>query len=305
MHDKPGHSLRVGLAGPAANCAILSGMLSRTLSLLAMAGLLAAQTSQTKKAPSRDWNRPFPAHKVIGNVYSIGTGELSTYLITTNDGHILINSDFESTVPILRENIAKLGFKLTDIKIILGSHAHGDHMEADAMLKELTAAKVMAMEQDLPALRKMTPGGKPHPIDRILKDGEEVRLGGTTLKAHLTAGHTKGCTSWSFQTKEAGKTYDAVVVCSVGWNPGYVLWKNPEYPGIADDYRRSFKKLRSLKCDVFLAAHPNFYDMEAKYPKLGNTPVNPFIDRAGYDAYIDLKEKQFEDEFARQKRENP
>lgn len=187
-------------------------------------------------------------------------------------------------MPILRANIEKLGFKLTDIKIILGSHAHGDHMEADAMLKELTAARVMAMDRDVPALREMTPGGKPHPIDRILSDGDEVKLGGAVLKAHLTAGHTKGCTTYSMKTEEAGKSYDVVVACSVGWNPGYVLWKNAAYPEIADDYRRAFRKLRSLPCDIFLGAHPSFYDGETNYAKLGKDGPNPFIDPAGYTA---------------------
>jgi metallo-beta-lactamase class B len=279
--------------------------LPRLLLLTATAASLGAQNQQTQKAPPRDWNRPFPPHKVIGNVHSIGTGELSTFLITTNEGHILINSDFESTVPILRTNIEKLEFKMTDVKVILGSHAHRDHMEADAMLKELTGAKVMAMEQDVPALRKMTPGGKPHPIDRVLKDGDDVKLGGTTLKAHLTAGHTKGCTTWSLKTQEAGKTYDVVIVCSVGFNPGYVLWKNQDYPQIADDYRKSFKTLRSLPCDVFLGAHPNFYDGEVKYPRLAPSGANPYIDAPGYAAYIDRKEKEFLAELERQKRDNP
>jgi metallo-beta-lactamase class B len=269
--------------------------------LAAAATSLLGQDAQRKTVPDPDWNKPFPPHRVIGNVYSVGTAELGTYLITTRDGHILINSDFESTVPSLRANIEKVGFKLTDIKIILGSHAHGDLMEADAMLKELTAAKVMAMEQDVPALRRLTPGGKPHPIDRVLKDGEEVALGGTTLKAHLTAGHTEGCTTWSLKAQEAGKSYNVVVVCSVGYNSGYVLWNNQRYPGIADDYRRSFKTLRALPCDVFLAAHPSFYDGESKYPKLGKPGPNPYIDPAGYAAYIDLKERQFNEEFERQK----
>src|SRR5215472_1475597 len=137
-----------------------------------------------------DRNKPFPAHKVIANVYFVGTADLGTYLITTPDGHILVNTDFESTVPQIRSGVEKLGFQFTDIKIILGSHAHGDHMEADAMVKELTGARVMAMEQDVPALKRMTPGGKPHPIDRVLHDGDEVKLGGSTMTAHLTAGHT-------------------------------------------------------------------------------------------------------------------
>ena len=121
------------------------------------------------------------------------------------------------------------------------------------MVKELTGGRVMAMEQDVPALKKIMPGGKPHPIDRVLHDGDEVKLGGSTLTAHLTAGHTKGCTTWSMKAAEAGKTYDVVIVCSVGWNPGYVLVNNKDYPQIADDYVRSFATLRKLPCDVFLA----------------------------------------------------
>jgi metallo-beta-lactamase class B len=205
-------------------------------------------------------------------------------------------------VPVIRAAVEKLGFKFTDIKIILGSHAHGDHMEGDAMVKELTAARVMAMEQDVPALKKIMPGGKAHPVDRVLHDGEEVKLGGSVLTAHLTAGHTKGCTSWSLKTTEAGKSYEVVIVGSVGWNPGYVLVNNKDYPQIGDDYIRSFATLRKLPCDVFLAAHIAFYDLESKYPKLDKNGPNPFIDHAGYLAYIDLKEKQFYAEFERQKK---
>src|SRR6204780_1484254 len=169
------------------------------------------------------FNKPFPAYKVIGNVYFVGTDDLGSFLITTPEGNILINSDFDDTVPQIRASVEKLGFKFSDIKILLGSHAHGDHMEGDARVKELTGAQVMVMEQDVPAISRMTPGNKPHPIDRVLHDGDEVKLGGTTLTAHLTAGHTKGCTTWSMKATEAGKPYDLVIVCSVGWNPGYVL----------------------------------------------------------------------------------
>jgi hypothetical protein len=137
--------------------------------------LLASAACACGQAQARDWNKPFPPHKVIGNVYFVGTGELGSFLITTPQGNILINSDFETTVPFLKANIEKLGFKFSDTRILLGSHAHSDHMEGDAMVKELTGAKVMAMEQDVPALRKMKPGGKEHPIDRILKDGDEVK----------------------------------------------------------------------------------------------------------------------------------
>jgi metallo-beta-lactamase class B len=268
-------------------------MMNRFLLLCLGAGILAAQT---------DWNKPFPAHKVIGNIYFVGTEQLGTYLITTRQGHILINSDFETTIPVIRARVEKLGFKLSDIKIILGSHAHGDHMEGDALLKEYTGARVMALEQDVEGLRKMMPGGKAHPIDRILKDGEEVKFGGTTLVAHLTGGHTKGCTTWTTQVQEAGKTYNVVVVCSVGVNPGYVLVNNKDYPQIAEDYVKSFKVLRSLPCDVFIAAHGSFYHLPEKYAKLGKGGANPFIDPAGYQAYIDQKEREFNEKLAEQKR---
>ena len=190
-------------------------------SFLALLAIIAAITPLAAQNNPSEWSKPFPPHKVIGNVYFVGTVNLGNYLITTPEGHILINTDFEETVPVVRAAVEKLGFKFTDIKIILGSHAHGDHMEGDAMAKELTGARVMAMEQDVPALKKMTPGGKPHPIDRVLHDGDEVKLGGSMLTAHLTAGHTKGCTTWSMKTIEAGKTYDVVIVCSVGVNAGY------------------------------------------------------------------------------------
>ncbi len=250
----------------------------------------------------RDWNKPFPPHHVIGNTYFVGTGELGSFLITTPEGHVLINSDFESTVPILKQNVEKLGFKFSDIKILLGSHAHGDHMEGDALFKEMTGAKVMAMEQDVPALKKMMPGGKPHPIDRILHDGDEVKLGGTTLVAHLTAGHTPGCTSWTWKTTENGKTYDVIVLGSIGWNPGYVLVNNKNYPTIADDYVKSFAKLRAMHVDVFLASHGSFYNLDEKYPKLAAGKPNPFIDPDGFRKHIDEKEKSFQDELARQQK---
>src|SRR5689334_21912417 len=159
-----------------------------------------------------DWNKPFPAHKIIGNVYFVGSEQLGSFLITTPECHILINSDYEETVPVIRAAVEKLGFKFSDIRILLGSHAHPDHMTGDALVKELTGAKVMAMEQDVPALQNMKPGGKPHPIDRVLHDGDTVELGDVTLTAHLTPGHTKGCTTWTLKTSDGDKTYDVVIV---------------------------------------------------------------------------------------------
>src|SRR6516225_9705752 len=186
-----------------------------------------------------DWNKPFPAHKIIGNMYFVGSEQLGSFLITTPEGHILINSDYEETVPVIRAAVEKLGFKFSDIKILLGSHAHPDHMTGDALVKQLTGATVMAMAEDVPALNNIRPGGKGHPIDRVLHDGDTVSLGGATLTGHLTPGHTKGCTTWTFKTTENGKSYDVVIVGSLSLNAA-VLVNNPTYPNIQEDYIKSF-----------------------------------------------------------------
>ena len=128
----------------------------------------------------------------------------------------------------IQKSIEQLGFKFADIKILLGSHAHGDHQEGDALVKQLTGAQVMAMAEDVPALRSMMPGGKAHPIDRVLHDGDKVTLGGTTLVAHLTPGHTRGCTTWTLKVQDGGKTYDVVIIGSLGVNPGFQLVNNDE-----------------------------------------------------------------------------
>jgi len=235
---------------------------------------------------------PFPPHQIIGNVYYVGTQSLAAFLVVTPEGNILINSAFERTVPVIRKSVTDLGFRFADTKIVLGSHAHADHMEGDAMVKELTEAKVMAMAEDVPALENMKPGRKPHPIDRVLRDGDEVTLGGTTLVAHLTPGHTRGCTTWSMKVQEGGKTYDVVVIGSMGVNAGTKLVNNPQVPDIADEYKRGFRVLRGLACDVPLGSHPAMYDLSEKYPKVGKGP-NPFIDRAGYRTEVDIEEGAF------------
>jgi len=264
-------------------------------------GLLAAAGAYAQNSTAVEWSKPFPPHKIAGNLYYVGSEQLASYLITTPEGHILINSDFEQTVPVIRASVEKLGFHFSDIKILLGSHAHGDHMEGDALVKEYTGAKVMAMEQDVPDLRKMMPGNKPHPIDRILHDGDEVKLGGTTLVAHLTPGHTKGCTTWTMQVREGDKIYNVVIVGSLNVNPGFILVGNKNYPQIADDYVHTFQVMRSLPCDIFLGAHGNYYGLTAKYAKLQQGGANPFIDPAGYRAYLDDREQAFRKELNKQK----
>jgi metallo-beta-lactamase class B len=238
-------------------------------------------------------NKQFPPHKIVGNLYYVGTESLGSFLIVTPAGNILINSDYEATVPVIRDSVEKLGFHFADTKILLGSHAHADHMEGDALVKELTGAKLMAMEEDMPALLKITPGNKPHVVDHVLHDGEEVSLGGTTLVAHLTPGHTRGCTTWTMKIQDGGKSYNVVIIGSIGVNPGYQLVDNKDVPQIADEYMRSFKLLRALPCDIPLGSHPAMYNMMEKYAQLGKSATNPFIDPAGYQKEIGINEQAF------------
>jgi metallo-beta-lactamase class B len=247
------------------------------------------------------FNKQFPPHKVIGNIYYVGSESLGSFLFVTPAGNILLNSCFEATVPVIRTSVEQLGFKFTDIKILLGSHAHADHMQGDALVKQLTGAQVMAMEQDVPALMQIKPGEKPHPLDKTLHDGDEVKLGGTTLVAHLTAGHTRGCTTWTTKEQEGGKTYDVVIIGSVGVNPGFILVNNKDVPDMVGEYQRSFKLLRSLPCDVPLGSHPSMYNLAAKYPKLGKGP-NPFIDPEGYRHELDVQEHAFLEVLEKQKK---
>ena len=240
-----------------------------------------------------DQTTAFPPHRVIGNIYYVGTKSLSSYLIVTPRGHILINSTYERNVPVIQKSVEELGFKFSDIKILLGSHAHGDHQEGDALVKQLTGAEVAALAEDVPALQNIKPGGKAHPIDRVLHDGESITLGDATLVAHLTPGHTRGCTTWTMKVQYGGRTYDVVIIGSLGVNPGFRLVNNADVPGIADEFVRAFRVMRTLPCDVPLASHPAMYDLETKFAKIRAGGTNPFIDPEGYKAELDLTEAMF------------
>src|SRR6266853_6554914 len=228
----------------------------------------------------------FPPHKIIGNIYYVGTRTLSAFLIVTPQGNILIDSTYERNVRTIQKSIEQLGFKFSDTRILLGNHAHNDHMEGDALVKELTGAQVVSMAEDVPALKAMKPGGKEHPVDRILHDGESVTLGGTTLIAHLTAGHTRGCTTWTTKEAEGGRTYNVVINCSLR-SPAVLT------PPIVDEFNRSFKLVRSLPCDVPLGDHPAQYNLQGKYAKLHKGGRNPFIDAAGCKVEVDMEEAMF------------
>jgi metallo-beta-lactamase class B len=264
------------------------------------------------RAQSNDWTEPFPPFKIAGNLYYVGSKGLANYLIITPEGHILINSDMEENVPLIRASVENLGLKFTDIKILLISHAHWDHDAASDTIKKLTGAKYMVMDADVSVVES---GGKadfqygndpttlykPTKVDRVLRDGDEVKLGGTVLVAHLTPGHTKGCTTWTLKVAEGGKTYDVVIIGSPNVNPGYRLVNNTTYPRIAEDYQKTFKVLKSLSCDIFLGAHGNYFGLDTKYPRLKIEGLSVFVDPAGYKKYVEEKEQEFKKELAKQR----
>jgi metallo-beta-lactamase class B len=233
-----------------------------------------------------DQETALPPHKIVGNIYYVGTRTLSSFLIMTPAGNILIDSTYERNVPTIRKSVEQLGFKFSDIKILLGSHAHADHQEGDAMVKQLTGARVIAMAEDVPALQAMKPGGKNHPVDQTLHDGDKVELGGTTLVAHLTPGHTRGCTTWTLKARDGGRDYNVVINCSL--RPPDKLT-----PPIIDEFNRSFKLVRALPCDVQLGDHPAQFNMHEKYPKLLSGGSNPYIDPAGCNIETDIQEAMF------------
>jgi metallo-beta-lactamase class B len=263
-------------------------------------------------AQNADWTEPFSPFRIAGNLYYVGSKGLANYLITTPQGHILINSDLEANVPLIRASVEKLGFKFNDIKILLISHAHSDHDAASATIVKATGAKYMVMDGDVPVVES---GGKtdfqygnapgnlypPAKVDRVLHDGDDVKLGDAVLTAHLTPGHTKGCTTWTMKVSDGGKSYNAVIVGSPNVNPGYKLVNNAQYPTIADDYQRMFTVLKSLPCDIFLGAHGSYFDMEGKYARMAKGGSNPFIDPAGYKKFVTDKEQEFRAELAKQR----
>lgn len=276
--------------------------------MLFMALLL---TVRSHAADPPEWTQPFPPFHIAGNLYYVGSADLAAYLLTTPQGNILINSNLQSSPDQIKQAVEKLGFHFTDTKILLISHAHFDHCAGSAQVIKMTGAKYYVMDADVPVVES---GGRkdfhygdrkdmlypPAHVDRTLHDGDTISLGGTTLTAHKTAGHTKGTTTWTLDESEGGKTLHVVIVGSPNVNPGYKLVGNTAYPQIADDYRHEFQVLKSLPCDIFLGAHGGYFDMDAKYKRSKAGDRQAFIDPAGYKAYVADREKAFETELKRQ-----
>lgn len=256
---------------------------------------------------------PFPAFKIAGNLYFVGGKEHSNFLVTTPEGHILINTGYADTVSMIKDSVEQLGFKYSDIKIILINHAHTDHDGGSAAVRAQTGAQYMVMDTDVSTVES---GGlldfyynyqgelyPPTKVDRVLHDGDKVTLGGTTLTAHLTPGHTRGCTTWTMKVREGGRTYNVVMIGSPMVNGGYTLvGAKPSYPGIVEDYERTFRVMKSLPADIFVAPHAAYWDQEAKYARLQQNPnVNPFVDPNGYKAFVARTEKMFRDRLVKDK----
>jgi len=277
---------------------VINVMQKLTLASVALAVAPVAAVAQ----PS-SWNDPFPPHQVMDNLYYVGTTMLSSFLITTPEGHILVSANYESSVPIIKANVEELGFDFEDIKILISGHAHPDHIEGNALVKELTGAEVVVGRLEVPAIEAArTPDGKPLPIDRIVDEGDTVSLGGTTLTAHLLPGHTKGCLAWSLDLEEDGRTYYGFIECSLnGRFLDYV--DNEDYPNIVDDMRATYRKAREIPAEVWVSSHGVFYGLDEKYAKLETRregDPNPFVDPEGYKAAVAEQERLFEEALARQ-----
>jgi metallo-beta-lactamase class B len=291
----------------------MSAMNAMRLDRCLMLGLLVLWAPLLRAQINPDWTTPIAPFRVAGNLYYVGGKDLASYLIVTPRGDILINSSLETSVPMIRTSVEQLGFKFKDIKVLLISHAHFDHDAGSAELIKETDAKYMVMDGDVDVVESggatdFAYGKDTYPkamVSRVLHDGSEVKLGGTVLTAHKTAGHTRGCTTWTMQVKEAGRALQVVVVGSWNVNPGWRLVDAPgqkaSYPGIADDYRRTFAVLEGLHCDIFLGAHGAYFGMPAKLERVRDgAKENVWIDPKGYQAAVAEREQAFEKELKRQ-----
>ena len=289
-----------------------------------LACLITARLAATAPAPAlpapptRDWVKhlfdsfkaPVPPQHLVGNIYYVGASGVSSFLITTPEGHILLDTGFEDTVPLIQRSIEQLGFKWTDIRIILSSHAHIDHTGGHALMKKLTGARVFASAGDAAVLES---GGAadflpfppdtiryaPVTVDRTVADGEQVTLGGVTLTAHLTPGHTRGATTWTMEVADEGRVLHVVFFSSTTLNPGTRLLRGASYSGIIADYEQTFARLKALPCDIFFAPHGGQFAMADKFARIdrGGGP-NPFIDPDGWRALLVTVEKAFRDQLA-------
>jgi metallo-beta-lactamase class B len=277
-----------------------------------VAGAAVAQTSgqqaatpaaSAQNAPN-PMKAPYAPFHIIGNIYYIGSAGLACYLIKTAEGEILLDSGYPDMASQIEGNVQQLGFKLSDVKILINSHAHIDHGGGMGQLKTDTGAKLVAMAEDAPYFEN---GGhndvlfgdrstfpSVH-VDRVIHDGDKVRLGDTELTAHLMPGHTPGNTTWTMEVQDGGKSYDTVFFGIVTPFPNTVLTGTPAYPNVGADWAKTMALLPTLKCEVFLASNGSFYDMAKKHDAMMKNPdPNPFIDPAGCKAFVERGEATYQ-----------
>src|SRR5438093_5993224 len=282
------------------------------VALVALMSLTAAVEAQTVKdlleTLKVKWNTPTEPFKMIGNVYYVGTDGLASYLITSPQGHILVDTMMPEATSQIKASIEKLGFKVTDIKYLVNTHAHIDHTGGLAEMKQASGAQLVAGAADKPLLEGgYYPGAQedtalafpPVKVDRTVREGDTVSVGDVTLTARETPGHSPGCTSWEFVVKDGDATRSVLIFCSgtVALNR---LVANPTYSGIVTDYRKTFARAVDMKVDVLLAPHPEMYKMAEKRAKLSEGGPNPFVNPGEFNAYAETLEKAFEDALAKQ-----
>ena len=261
--------------------------------------------------PNPEWTTPFPAHRIVGNLYYVGTYDLTSYLITTPAGNILINTGLEGSTPLIKASVESLGFQLSDTKILLATHGHYDHTAAMAELKRITGARFLASEADAPLFED---GGKsdylfteerfrfaPVKVDGQLKDGQKISLGGTELTVYSHPGHTRGSVSYGLTIAENGRNYRVLIANMGSINPGTVLIGNKKYPGIAEDYARTFRSQKTLKCDIFLSSHASQYRLHDKWKPGQAYSPDTFVDPEGYKSAVAKAEANYLEWLAKEK----
>lgn len=257
-----------------------------------------------------NWARPFPGFQVIGNLYGVGSYDLSVFLITTDEGHILINTGLEDSTELIRSNMESLGFELSDVRILLTQQAHWDHTAAMAEIKALTGAQVWATAKDA---RVLEDGGfsdphfggrqtfEPVSVDKILSEGDKVELGGVTLTVHEHPGHTEGSSSYSMVINEAGRDYRVLIANMGTINPGKQLEVEPTYPGVSDDFAKTYRSQKAMEVDVWVAAHGGQYNLHDKYrPGQAYSP-DTFVDPEGLVAEVERLEEIYLNQLAEER----
>lgn len=280
-----------------------TGFCAAALTALAIAG---PATSQSRES----WVKPAAPFHIIGPIYSVGTDNLAIFLIHTRDGDILLDGGVPEVADQVEKNLKTLGFDIRNVKVLLNSHAHLDHSGGLAQLKRDSGAKLTASALDQESLENGHYLGSetvkaldtvPVKVDRPVKDGDKVSLGGVTLTANITAGHTRGCTSWTMPVVEAGKTHQAIFFCSASVAANR-LAPSPQYPGIVEDYRKTFARAKTMHPDIYLAAHTNFFDLHGKHARQMADPKgpSPYIVPGEFNRALEKFEADFDVELAKQ-----